>query len=236
MTLLRLAYRPPLAQRRVLARPRCIRASGYKTRRDTVLQSSAATLAESSAPTAVSREFASQRSSLLQTSGCRGRHMLGNNHAGNASCSGATRRAADAVAALPRLLQQHAAHAVLESNLVKELKEHRYFDCEELFLSGLHSQPRAGCVRLTGKVRTDGIASCASAVFLGVSRTPVHFNAQTPYSLHTQRVSLHTQHLSLHTNISLHTQRLFTHPTSHLIHEATCHATQGLCDLLRYCT
>ena len=115
VTLLRLAYRPPLAQRRVLARPRCIRASGYKTRRDTVLQSSAATLAESSAPTAVSREFASQRSSLLQTSGCRGRHMVGNNHAGNTSCSGAARRAADAVAALPRLLQQHAAHAVLES-------------------------------------------------------------------------------------------------------------------------
>ena len=115
VTLIRLAYRSLLTLRRVLARPRCIRASGHDTRRDTVLQSSAATLAESSAPTAVRTEFASQRSSLLQTSGCRGRHMVGNNHAGNASCSGATRRAADAVAALPRLLQQHAAHAVLEA-------------------------------------------------------------------------------------------------------------------------
>ena len=41
--------------------------------------------------------------------------MLVNNHAGNTSCSGAARRAADAFAALPRLLQQHAAHAVLEA-------------------------------------------------------------------------------------------------------------------------
>ena len=36
-------------------------------------------------------------------------------HAGNGSCSGAAWRAADAFAALPRLLQQHAAHAVLEA-------------------------------------------------------------------------------------------------------------------------
>ena len=119
MTLIRLAYRSLLTQRRVLARPRCIRASGHDTRRDTVLQSSAATLAESSAPTAVRTEFASQRSSLLQTSGCRGRHMVGINYAGNGSCSGAARRAEDAFEALPRLLQQHAAHAVLEAPLFK---------------------------------------------------------------------------------------------------------------------
>ena len=117
MTLLRLADRPPLAQRRVLARARCIQANGHDTRRDTVLQSSAATLPKSSAATAVRTEIASQRSFLLQTSGCRGRLVAGNNHTGTASwsCPGAARRAADAFAALLRLLQQHAAYAVLEA-------------------------------------------------------------------------------------------------------------------------
>ena len=115
VTLLRLADRPPLAQRRVLARARCIQANGHDTRRDTVLQSSAATLPKSSAATAVRTEIASQRSSLLQTSGCHGRLMAGNNHTGTASCPGAARRAADAFAALLRLLQQHAAYAVLEA-------------------------------------------------------------------------------------------------------------------------
>ena len=115
VTLLRLADRSPLAQRRVLARARCIQANGHDTRRDTVLQSSAATLPKSSAATAVRTEIASQRSFLLQTSGCRGRLMAGNNHTGTASCPGAARRAADAFAALLRLLQQHAAYAVLEA-------------------------------------------------------------------------------------------------------------------------
>ena len=52
---------------------------------------------------------------LLQTSGFCGRLMAGNNHTGTASCPGAARRATDAFAALLRLLQQHAAYAVLEA-------------------------------------------------------------------------------------------------------------------------
>ena len=44
------------------------------------------------------------------------------------------------------------------STLVRELKEHRTFDCEEAFASGLHSQPRATRAGLTVKERTDGIA------------------------------------------------------------------------------
>jgi len=54
------------------------------------------------------------------------------------------------------------------STLVRELKEHRTFDCEELFSSGLHSQPRATRAGLTAKERTDDIAPCANAVFLPV--------------------------------------------------------------------
>ena len=59
-------------------------------------------------------EVATQRASLLQTSGCRGRLVAGNNDADHASCSGALRRAAGALARLPALLQWHAADAVLE--------------------------------------------------------------------------------------------------------------------------
>ena len=81
--------------------PPPLQANGHDTRRDTVLQSSAATLPKSSATTAVRTEIASQRSSLLQTSGCRGRLMAENNHTGTASCSGAARRAAEAWARTP---------------------------------------------------------------------------------------------------------------------------------------
>ena len=56
------------------------------------------------------------------------------------------------------------------STLVRELKEHRTFDCEELFSSGLHLTTHTTRLRCPGKERTDGIASCASAVFLQVSR------------------------------------------------------------------
>ena len=59
-------------------------------------------------------EVATQRAFLLQTSGFRGRLVAGNNHADHASCSGALRRAAGALARLPALLQRHAADAVLE--------------------------------------------------------------------------------------------------------------------------
>ena len=155
--LLRLAKRSPLHQRRVLARARCIQANGHDTRRDTVLQSSAATLAKSSAPTAVRTEIASQRSSLLQTSGCRGCLVAGNNHAGNARCSGAARRATGAFAALLRLLQQHTAHAVLEATCSESSRNIELLTAKS-FSSGLHSRTRAGCARATGKERTDGIA------------------------------------------------------------------------------
>ena len=115
VALIRLAIQSPLHQRRVLARCRCGEALGRRTRRQTMMPSSDAALAKSSAATAVRTEFASQRSSLLQTSGCRRRHMVRTNHAGNGGCFGAARRAAGAFEALPRLLQQHAAHAVLEA-------------------------------------------------------------------------------------------------------------------------
>ena len=168
VTLLRLAYRSLLSQRRVLARPRCIRASGHDTRRHTVLQSSAATLAESSAPTAVRAEFASQRSSLLQTSGCRGRHMVRNNHAVIASCSGAARRAADAFAALPRLLQQHAAHTVLEATWSESSRNIELLTAKSFFLRTF-DWGRAQMVRVPNlNGRTSESAPCANAVFLPV--------------------------------------------------------------------
>ena len=159
--LLRLADRSPLAQRRVLARARCIQANGHDARGDTVLQSSAATLLKSSAATAVRTEIASQRSSLLQTIGCHGCLMAGNNHTGTASCPGAARRAADAFAALLRLLQQHPAHRVRSagSALIRELKEHRTFDCEELFSSGLHGEMQHLSAHLPSKVRIVLMAS-----------------------------------------------------------------------------
>ena len=124
VTLIRLAYRSLLTQRRVLARPRCIRASGHDTRRDTVLQSSAATLAESSAPTAVRTEFASQRSSLLQTSGCRGRHMVGQQPCGQWqllwSCAASSRCNCSCSSPLAAARRARSAG----STLAKELKEH----------------------------------------------------------------------------------------------------------------
>ena len=80
------------------------------------------TLPKSSAATAVRTEIGSYRfSAELSPSNqrlpwLRGRLLMaGNNHTGTASCSGAARRAADAFAALLRLLQQHAAYAVLEA-------------------------------------------------------------------------------------------------------------------------
>ena len=119
VTLIRLADRPPLAQKWVLARSRCIQANGHDTRRDTVLQSSAATLPKSSAATAMRTEIASQRSSLLQISGCRGRVMAVNSHTGTASCTGAARRAADAFAALLRLLQPARRRRGAGSTLIR---------------------------------------------------------------------------------------------------------------------
>ena len=161
VTLIRLAYRSLLTQRRVLARPRCIRASGHDTRRDTVLQSSAATLAESSAPTAVRTEFASQRSSLLQTSGCCGRRMAGNNHADHASCSGALRRDAGALARLPALLQQHTAHAVLEAPWSESSRNIELLT-EKSFFHRVFTVPRALVARVV-LARSAAAATCVRA-------------------------------------------------------------------------
>ena len=180
VTLLRLADRSPLAQRWVLARARCIQANGHDTRRDTVLQSSAATLPKSSAATAVRTEIASQRSSLLQTSGCHGRLMAGNNHTGTASCPGAAASSRCLCSSSSPLAAARRVRSA-GSTLVRELnlKEHRTFDCEELFSSGLHSGPRATRAGFTAKERTDGIAPCAcsfpSAVLCShYQRNPVY--------------------------------------------------------------
>ena len=158
----------PLAQRRVLARARCIQANGHDIRRDTVLQSSAATLPKSSAATAVRTEIASQRSSLLQTSGCHGRLMAGNNHTGTASCPGAARRAADAFAALLRLLQQHAAYAVLEAPWSGSSRNIELLTAKSFFHRVFKEECTAERSMLPSKERTDGIAPCANAVFLPV--------------------------------------------------------------------
>ena len=157
-----------MAQRRVLARARCIQANGHDTRRDTVLQSSAATLPKSSAATAVRTEIASQRSSLLQTSGCHGRLMAGNNHTGTASCPGAARRAADAFAALLRLLQQHAAYAVLEAPWSGSSRNIELLTAKSFFLRTF-DWGRAQMVRVPNlNGRTSESAPCANAVFLPV--------------------------------------------------------------------
>ena len=54
------------------------------------------------------------------------------------------------------------------STLIRELKEHRTFDCEELFSSGLQRETASSAGCFPCKERTDGIAPCANAVFLPV--------------------------------------------------------------------
>ena len=149
VTLLRLAYRSPLAQRRVLARGRCIQANGHDTRRDTVLQSSAATLPKSSAATAVRTEIASQRSFLLKTSGCR---LPWTPHGGqqpHGYCQLPWSRAASSRCLCSSSSPLAAARRVRSagSTLVRELKEHRTFHCEELFPSDLRLGTRTDGAR-----------------------------------------------------------------------------------------
>ena len=52
------------------------------------------------------------------------------------------------------------------------LKEHRTFDCEKLFLRGLQTNTATRRAHVSSEERTTGIAWCASAVFLRVSRSP----------------------------------------------------------------
>ena len=49
------------------------------------------------------------------------------------------------------------------STLIRELKEHRTFDCEELFSSGLQTKLRTGRAQLSFQEQTDGIAASRRA-------------------------------------------------------------------------
>ena len=133
--------------------------------RYSVLQSSAATLPKSSAATAVRTEIASQRSSPSN------QRLPWTPHGGqqpHGHCQLPWSRAASSRCLCSSSSPLAAARRVRSagSTLIRELKEHRTFDCEELFSSGLHRTTRASCVHCPGKEWTDGIAPCASAVLM----------------------------------------------------------------------
>jgi len=75
-----------------------------------------------------------------------------------------------------------AAHRVRSagSTLVRELKEHRTFDCEELFSSGLQRETASSAGCFPCKERTDGIAPCAKRRVPSRPPSYVHINAGTP--------------------------------------------------------
>jgi len=107
--------------------------------------------------------------------------VAGNNHAGNARCSGAARRATGAFAALLRLLQQHTAYAVLEALLcaVRWLKERCSLHQVLHFTRGKKLNTAGGRARVEFDERTDAECAHASAAFLEFSQRKFTLTAQT---------------------------------------------------------
>ena len=71
------------------------------------------------------------------------------------------------------------------------LKEHRTFDCEKLFLRGLQTNTATRRAHVSSEERTTGIAWCASAVFLRVSRSPFTLTLK-PRRSYTSRLGYFT--------------------------------------------
>ena len=145
VALLRSADRSPLAQRRVLARVRCIQANGHDTRRDTVLR--AAELCRN-----LAEELGSDRgedrdriSAELSPSNQRlPRSPYGGQQPQRALPAALELRGEQQMPLQLFLASCTAARRVHSagSTLVRELKEHRTFVYREPFASGLHGGMR----------------------------------------------------------------------------------------------
>ena len=164
------AIQSSLHQRRVLVRCRCSEALGRHTRRQTMMPSSDAALAKSSA--ACRGEVRCRCQTGPSPCSRRLQWPHGRSQRPHRPCQLIWSRAAGcrclgtSAWTLPAARRRRGAG----STAVRWLKEHRTFDCGQLFSSGLHGGMRRIARHAPVKERTDAVASCASAVFLGVSR------------------------------------------------------------------
>ena len=152
-------------QRRVLARFRCGTSMGYGTRQDSVMRSSVVALAKCSATCLSTVEIDPDRAFPVASMAVR--------------WQAATPRTPPA-ALEPRRLHLVPWQAFSSSwssrrrvrcwnALARQLKEHRTFDWSKLFARGLKTNAAGTCPEFSFEERTDGVTSCACAVFLQVS-------------------------------------------------------------------